>query len=68
MILDIQRVALSPQINQLLLFSCAEQIHQGDVEIVGVMYNTITKAACETHSGCMCLRGFQMWAFVNNGM
>lgn len=51
MILDIQRVALSPQINQLLLFSCAEEDHQGDREIVGVMYNTITKAACKTQPG-----------------
>lgn len=54
MILDIQRVALSPQINQRLLFSCAEENHQGDPEIVGVMYKSKTKGGCETQSGCVC--------------
>lgn len=37
MILDIQRVALSPQINQLLLFSRARENHQGDLRLVGVI-------------------------------
>lgn len=50
MILDIQRVALSPQINQLLLFSCAEENHQGDLGLVGVMYNTLTRAGSEAES------------------
>lgn len=52
--LDIQRVALSPQINQLLLFSCAGENHQGDLGLFDVMHNTITMAGCKTGSGSVC--------------
>lgn len=44
MILDIQRGAASPQINQLPLFYCTQENHQGDPEIVVLIFDTLPTA------------------------